>query len=110
MVRLSPHHLPTPLELLGRMSAELKGRGLGSSGKIARALRRENKMPHLTISQACLAEPLLALVRRPVGEVDDTRVERPRIYEFQRLTVVPVLEEALPTPQNHGMDNETDLV
>jgi hypothetical protein len=40
------------------------------------------------------------LARRLVGEVENTRIERPQIYELQSLPVVSVLEQRLAVPQN----------
>jgi hypothetical protein len=40
------------------------------------------------------------LARRLVGELENTRIERPRIYELQSLPVVSVLKETLALPQN----------
>jgi hypothetical protein len=44
-----------------------------------------------------VAEPLLPLVVRPVGEVHDARAERLRIHELQCFLIPPFLKEALPT-------------
>ena len=56
------------------------------------------------------AEPLLPLVRRVVGEVDDTRAERPRVHEFQGFSIYAILEEALSTPQDQGMNHKPKLL
>ena len=46
----------------------------------------------------------------PVGEDDDARAERLRVDELQRFPISPFLEEALPAPQDHGMNHERKLV
>src|SRR3712207_7231541 len=45
-----------------------------------------------------------------VGEIDDARAEGLRVHELQRLLSVPLLEEALPSAQDDGMDHEVKLV
>jgi hypothetical protein len=52
--------------------------------------------PDLTPSPASSILPGASLVRRPVGEVDDARAERPGIHELQGFLTFTVLEEALP--------------
>jgi hypothetical protein len=57
-----------------------------------------------------VAEPLLPLVCRPVGEVDDTRGERMRVHELQGFPIFLILEEALLTTQYYRVNNEPELV
>ena len=47
---------------------------------------------------------------RMVGEVENTRAERLRVDELQRLLIAPILEEALPVPNDDGMNHEPKLV
>src|ERR671938_741989 len=51
-----------------------------------------------------------SLTYRPVGEVEDARTKGLRVHELQRLLIALLLEEALPTPQNDGMNHEPKLV
>src|SRR5215210_4929582 len=54
--------------------------------------------------------PGTLLARRPVGEREDARAERPRVHELQGFPISAVLEEALPATQDHGMNHEPELV
>ena len=55
--------------------------------------------------------PLMAsALRRPVGEVEDARAKGLRVHELQRLLIAPFLKQALPAPQDDGMDHEPKLV
>ena len=65
--------------------------------------------PGLALSSA-INLSLRFLFRRPLGEVDDARVERLGAHEFQTFRIFPVLEEALPTTKDHGMNHEPELV
>src|ERR671915_37402 len=55
--------------------------------------------------------PLMAsALCRPVGEVEDARAERLRVHELQRFPIAPLLEEALPAPQDDRMDHKPKLI
>src|SRR5919112_6826261 len=47
---------------------------------------------------------------RPVGEVEDTRLERLRLHELERLLLSKALEEPLAAAHHHGVDHELELV
>src|SRR4028118_1809793 len=50
------------------------------------------------------------LPRRPVGEGDDARTERLRLYELEPYQGTSLPEEALSAAHDHGMDHEPELV
>jgi hypothetical protein len=47
---------------------------------------------------------------RLIGEVDDARGEVLRLRELQRRPLLALLEEALAAPDEHGVDEELELV
>jgi hypothetical protein len=57
-----------------------------------------------------VAEPVLPLVCRPVGEVDHTRSEHPGVHELHDIPVYPLLEEALSATQDDRVDHVPEFV
>src|SRR5215210_9182142 len=49
-------------------------------------------------------------VRGPIGEVDYARGESFRVHELERRPFLALLEEPLTAPQDHGVDEEIELV
>jgi len=53
---------------------------------------------------------MTSVLCRLVGEVDDARAERLRIYELQRLLIAPLLEETLSAAHDEWVDHKPKLV